>query len=385
MKDAKGKIVGASKVARDITERVRQKDAIQAANAALVRANSDLQEFADSASHDLQEPLRSVTLYSQLVQRQFGEQLGPVGESYVARTIEGAARMRKLLLDLRNYAEAARVTTDSEQDVDGREVLDKALANLDIAIRESGATISAAKLPRVRMHEFRLAQIFQNLIGNAIHHRSERSPVVEVAVERRGHHWLFSVKDNGVGIDPQYKEQIFGIFKRLQSASNYSGTGMGLAICQRIVERAGGRFGSNPSKERVRRFSLRSRSEAASEPSSLILLIEDNLTDVEFIRMALEEHGVVADVVHIADGGTALHYFEHLTSDVCPDLAIVDINMPNRSGLEVLRGMREHECCSNIPIVILSSSDGEQDRASAASFHATEYLCKPPDLDAFWR
>ena len=242
VKDDYGNIVGASKIARDITDRLRQKQAIQAANQALTRANSSLQDFADSASHDLQEPLRAVTIYNQLLQKQFAVQLGPVGESYVARAIGGALRMQKLLKDLRNYAEASSTTTDAEQDVDSGEVLATALSNLEVAIRESGATITTSKLPRVRMHGFHLAQIFQNLIGNAIHHRGALSPVVHVAAECRGTAWQFSVQDNGVGIEPQYTEQIFGIFKRLHSTANYSGTGMGLAICQRSVERAGGKI-----------------------------------------------------------------------------------------------------------------------------------------------
>jgi light-regulated signal transduction histidine kinase (bacteriophytochrome) len=128
------------------------------------------------------------------------------------------------------------------EDVDAGRILDTALAALESAILESDAAVTRSALPRVRMHEFQLEQLFQNLIGNAIRYRSSEKPRIHVAAEKRDKNWLFSVRDNGIGIDPQYKEQVFEIFKRLHSAAAYPGTGMGLAICQRIVEGAGGRI-----------------------------------------------------------------------------------------------------------------------------------------------
>jgi PAS domain S-box-containing protein len=242
VKDAQGKIVGASKVARDITERKRQEQALQAANAALSRSNADLQQFAYSASHDLQEPLRMVATYSELLKREFGGQLGANGDEYIGYAIEGALRMEQLLRDLRAYMLASSAGQEPTEDVDADEALNKALAALEAAITDSGASIARTALPRVRMHEFQLEQIFQNLLGNAIRYRSGAPLRIYIAAERQGKDWLFSVRDNGMGIDPQYKEQVFEIFKRLHSAAEYPGTGMGLAICQRIVERAGGRI-----------------------------------------------------------------------------------------------------------------------------------------------
>ena len=240
VKDAQGKIVGASKVARDITQRKRQEQALQAANAALTRSNADLQQFAYSASHDLQEPLRMVATYSELLRKEFGGQLGPGGDEYIGYTIEGALRMERLLRDLRAYARASNADQEPTQEVDADEVLDNTLSTLEAALRDSGGAVSRTALPRVRIQAFELEQIFQNLIGNAIHYRSEEPPRITVAAETREKEWLFSVRDNGIGIDPQYKDQIFEIFKRLHSAADYPGTGMGLAICQRIIERAGG-------------------------------------------------------------------------------------------------------------------------------------------------
>jgi PAS domain S-box-containing protein len=242
IRDASGAIIGASKVGRDITERRRQEEALREANEALMQSNADLQHFAYSASHDLQEPLRMVATYSEMLKRKFGDKLGPSGDEYIGYAIQGALRMEQLLKDLRSYTQASTGGQEPTEDIDAGSILDKALANLDTAIKDSGAGISHTALPAVRMHQFQLEQLFQNLIGNAIRYRGSDAPRIHVAAERQRGNWLFSVQDNGIGIDPQYKEQVFGIFKRLHSAAEYPGTGMGLAICQRIVQRSGGRI-----------------------------------------------------------------------------------------------------------------------------------------------
>jgi PAS domain S-box-containing protein len=242
IRDSSGAIVGASKVARDITERERQEQALRKANAALTRSNEDLQQFAYSASHDLQEPLRMVSTYGELLQRKFGGKLGPTGDEYIGYTIQGALRMEQLLKDLRAYTQASMSGQEATEDIDAGAILDKALLSLGAAIKQSGALVTRTDLPSVRMHEFQLEQIFQNLIGNAIRYRASAPPRIHVAAVQQGSAWLFSVQDNGIGIDPQYKEQIFGIFKRLHNTSEYPGTGMGLAICERIVQRTGGRI-----------------------------------------------------------------------------------------------------------------------------------------------
>jgi PAS domain S-box-containing protein len=242
VRDTSGAIVGASKVARDITERKRQEQALREANAALSRSNADLQQFAYSASHDLQEPLRMVATYSEMLKRKFGGKLGPRGDEYIGYTIQGALRMEQLLSDLRAYAQASTGDREPTEDVDAEEILDKTLEGLDAAIHEAGATVTRTPLPPVRMHKFQLQQLFQNLIGNAIRYRGTGAPRIHVAAERQGQESVFSVQDNGIGIEPQYKEQIFGIFNRLHTTAEYPGTGMGLAICERIVQRAGGRI-----------------------------------------------------------------------------------------------------------------------------------------------
>jgi PAS domain S-box-containing protein len=242
IRDSSGAIIGASKVARDITERKRQEHALREANSALLRSNGDLQQFAYSASHDLQEPLRMVSLYGQLLQKKFGGKLGAKGDEYIGYTVEGALRMEQLLRDLRMYTQASMSRQEATEDIEAGEILDRALVNLGVAIKESGASITRTDLPRLRMHEFQLEQLFQNLIANAIRYRGSAPPRIHVAAEQQSAGWLFSVQDNGIGIDPEYKEQIFGVFKRLHNTSEYPGTGMGLAICERIVERRGGKI-----------------------------------------------------------------------------------------------------------------------------------------------
>jgi PAS domain S-box-containing protein len=235
VRDSDGKIVKWFGSCTDIDDQKRIEEDLR-------RANQDLEQFAHSASHDLQEPLRMVSTYGEMLKREFGGKLGASGDEYIGYTIQGALRMEHLLRDLRAYTLVSGAAQEATAYVDAGQILDTALAALESAITESDAAITRTALPRVRMHAFQLEQLFQNLIGNAIRYRSSEKPRIHVAAEKRDKDWLFSVRDNGIGIDPQYKEQIFEIFKRLHSAAAYPGTGMGLAICQRIVERAGGRI-----------------------------------------------------------------------------------------------------------------------------------------------
>ena len=238
--DASGKIVGASKIARDVSEQERYEEALREANTSLRQAYADLEQFAYSASHDLQEPLRMIGTYGELLQKRFGDTLGPNGDQYLGYIVQGALRMDQLLRDLRAFAQASTIAQDTIPDADAKEALYRALTSLASAITGSGASITQDALPWVRIHDFQLQQVFQNLIGNAIRYRSQQPPQIHIGAERDGDVWRFYVRDNGIGIDPQYKDQIFGIFKRLHGAADYPGTGMGLAICKRIVERAGG-------------------------------------------------------------------------------------------------------------------------------------------------
>lgn len=242
IRNVDGAIVGASKIARDITEQVHMQEALRNANDLLTRANSDLEQFAYSASHDLREPLRMVSTYADMLQRKFSHNLDTKGHQYIDYIIEGALRMDLLLTGLRAYTQASTMRKEPTPDVDANECLRRATRTLTALIEGSGATITSGQLPRVPMHESQLEQLFQNLLSNAIRYRGQRPPEIHVAASQSGDAWTFSVRDNGIGINPQYKEEIFGLFKRLHSVADYPGSGLGLAICQRIIERAGGRI-----------------------------------------------------------------------------------------------------------------------------------------------
>jgi PAS domain S-box-containing protein len=237
-----GRLLGLQVVVQDITERREAERALSASNARLRRANEDLEQFAFSASHDLQEPLRTVAIYSQMLKKQFGGMLGPEGDVYIGYTLQGALRMEQLVRDLLTYTQSSSDTPPAEP-VSAKEGLEQALSNLHGAIRESEASVTASELPRVRMRRVHLVQLLQNLIGNSIKYRKQEPPRIHIGAGRHeAGSWRFSVKDNGIGIDPRYHQQVFGIFRRLHGHEEYSGTGMGLAICRRIVEQHGGRI-----------------------------------------------------------------------------------------------------------------------------------------------
>jgi len=216
---------------------------LRAANEALQQANSDLEQFAYSASHDLQEPLRTVAVYSQLLQRHLAGKLDTDGQLFIDYAVSAAKRMEVLVHDLLSYVRATTGVEAAESLLtDANHTVNDVLANLRASIESSGATVVCGQLPGVRVPTVHLRQLFQNLISNAIKYRSEKLPHIEISGRDCGAHCEFAVADNGIGIDPQYATQIFGIFKRLHSLSSYSGTGIGLAICQKIVQRHGGRI-----------------------------------------------------------------------------------------------------------------------------------------------
>jgi PAS domain S-box-containing protein len=235
---------------------------LKRSNQELRRANQDLETFAYSASHDLQEPLRTIAISAQLLERSCGKDL-PLEESeFLQRILAAANGMSALLKDLLDYTRATRYAEGPPPSVDTHNVLAGVLVSLNGMIGETGATVTAGELPMIRMHEIRLAQLFQNLIGNAIKYHGKEPPRVHVSAAQREGWTVFSVSDNGIGIEAPYGEQIFGLFKRLHSRDRYPGSGIGLAICRRIVEQYGGRIWldkSPPHRGSTFCFSLPSR------------------------------------------------------------------------------------------------------------------------------
>ena len=235
-----GEIV--TRTAAIILERKKADDALLQNEQELRRANEDLKHFSYAASHDLQEPLRMVVSYTQLLAKAYKGRLDAQAEQFIANAVDGARRMEALLRDLREYWSVNEQKVENLVPVDCNRVLEKALAYLEIPVRESGAVVTHDSLPTVTAEEFPLALLFQNLIGNAIKYRRQgEAPSIRVSAARRDGAWSFSVADNGIGIDDEYLETIFSPFKRLHGRE-YPGTGLGLAMCQKIVERYRGRI-----------------------------------------------------------------------------------------------------------------------------------------------
>jgi light-regulated signal transduction histidine kinase (bacteriophytochrome) len=239
--------LGTLGVARDITERKRAEQKLKQTMAELARSNRELEQFAYVASHDLQEPLRMVASYVQLLARRYQGRLDADADEFIAYAVDGATRMQALINDLLAYS---RVGTRGRpfEPTDCEAILDQALANLQVAIEESGAVVTHDPLPTVMADGTQLVQLFQNLIGNAVKFRGEQPPRIHISaqktseVSKTSEVWAFSVRDNGIGIDPEYHERIFMIFQRLHSREEYEGTGIGLAVCRKILERHGGRI-----------------------------------------------------------------------------------------------------------------------------------------------
>ncbi len=207
----------------------------------LRQANDDLQQFAYSASHDLQEPIRNVAIYSEIIAKRYHDSLDADGLQFLGFLTEGGRRLATLISDLLAYTRAGVIEGDVTI-IDSSAILKNTLASLAEAIREAGAAITYDELPPVYMGPTHLQQVFQNLISNALKYRNENPPRIHISSASVAGAWQFSVQDNGIGIDPQYKEVIFGVFKRLHRDQKYSGTGIGLAICQRVLASYGGRI-----------------------------------------------------------------------------------------------------------------------------------------------
>ena len=245
LESAEGMLITAA--IRDIT--LRKNAEIQVKE--LSRSNDELEQFAYIASHDLQEPLRMVTSYTQLLSRRYTGKLDSDADEFIAYAVDGATRMQRLIRDLLAYSHVG--TKDIILlDIASESALDQALMNLRIAVEQSDAVVTHDPLPAVLADEVQLIQLFQNLVGNAIKYQKHGKPAIHVSALRgsRSERWKFFVRDNGLGIDAPYQEKIFGMFQRLHGRDEFSGTGIGLAICKKIVERHGGRISAG------RRFTI---------------------------------------------------------------------------------------------------------------------------------
>jgi light-regulated signal transduction histidine kinase (bacteriophytochrome) len=234
----------------DATDRKQAEEALRTTNA-------ELQNFAYALTHDLQEPLRMVVNFTELLGREYAGQLGAEADRFIAYSVEGALRIEALLKALLSYWEVAERAHDIFTPIDSGAVLAKALWNLQAAVTESGAIVTSDPLPTVDAEEVLLLQLFQNLISNSIKYKDKAPPRIHISAERDAKHWLFSVQDNGLGIDPQDCERVFGMFKRLHG-SEIPGTGIGLALCKKVIDRQGGRIWveSEPGRGATFKFTI---------------------------------------------------------------------------------------------------------------------------------
>jgi PAS domain S-box-containing protein len=257
-RDADLKIIGTIGISREITERKRAEEHLVKTVAELKRSNDELGQFAYVASHDLQEPLRMVASYTQLLAKRYKGRLDADADEFIAYAVDGSNRMQGLIQDLLTYSRAG-AAGKTLIEISSENALNEALTNLRATIQESGAVVTHDALPAITTDDTQLAQLFQNLVGNAIKYRSAAVPCVHVsAAKNGGKEWVFSVRDNGMGIDPQYFERIFILFQRLHGREDFKGTGIGLAICKKILERLGGRIWveSQPEKGSTFYFAL---------------------------------------------------------------------------------------------------------------------------------
>lgn len=224
---------------QEISNRQRAESALLKSNQELARSNAELEQFAYVASHDLQAPLATIASYAQLLEKRYKDQLDSKASKFIGNIVQGCTRMQTLIDDLLEYSRVGR-SQKPFQLTDCNHAVEQALANLQGAIRETQALVTYSELPAVMGDISQLVQLFQNLVGNSIKYRHDAPPVVHITACKQEKDWLFSVSDNGIGIATQHQARIFQIFQRLHTQKEYSGTGIGLAICQKIVERHGG-------------------------------------------------------------------------------------------------------------------------------------------------
>lgn len=240
-------------VIRDITDRKKAEEALVRKSEDLTRSNAELTQFAYVASHDLQEPLRMVTSYVQLLEKRYKGKLDPDADEFIGYVVEGTIRMKQLLNDLLNYS---RMSTRNRplKTVESETVLETALQNLKVVLEETKGTVTHDPLPIIIADQPQMVQLFQNLIGNGLKFHGSDPPLIHVSAKQEGTNWIFSVQDNGMGMDPQHFEKIFVIFQRLHTRDKYPGTGIGLAIAKKIVEQHGGRIWVESEEEKGSTF-----------------------------------------------------------------------------------------------------------------------------------
>jgi PAS domain S-box-containing protein len=241
IREESGIITGASAISRDITFKKKVEEELRKYAEELALSNEELYVFSYAASHDLQEPLRSIQNFIETINKKYKRKLGPEMEEQITAADDGVTRMHRLITDFLMYSRVGTERAAQEQ-VDLNSTLKDALANLEVAIKESKAQIKQFSLPKVWGNSVQMTQVFQNLVANAIKYQGENTPVIEISAEKKNGMWLFAVRDNGIGIEQWFSERIFIVFQKLHDPKKYPGSGIGLALCKRVIEKHGGKI-----------------------------------------------------------------------------------------------------------------------------------------------
>ena len=381
---------GALKDKNSREDRKRNQEALAQKVEELARSNADLQQFAYVASHDLQEPLRMVSAYTQLLGDRYRGQLDEQADKYISYAVDGAVRMQSLIQDLLAFSRVGRQETLITRTA-CNEIVEQAITDLRAAIQESGAVVTHGPLPTLMANGSQLKQVFQNLIGNALKFRGSQIPLIQISAERQGSNWIFSVADNGIGISAEHTENVFIIFNRLHTRTEYPGNGIGLAICKKIVERHGGRIEALPNDSGGTIFRFLCRREDFRRTGSRvrattweILLVDDNPADLDLTIDAFKQSALRGNVNTVSDGVEAMAYLRREGKygvATRPHLVLLDLNLPRKDGRSVLTALKSDPTLRRIPVVIFSTSQAAKDIERSYDLGANSYVSKPPTLD----
>lgn len=374
---------------RDITNEKQTKEAleklVEIRTEELTRSNSELEQFAKIASHDLQEPLRAIEGFVHLLEKGINGDLSDDCKDFLGYIIDGTKRMKQLTQSILIHSQISG--KDSiDQVADCNAVLHAVLGDMQGLIEESGVSLDVDFLPQVAVEKSQMVQLFQNLLSNSIKYRSsERSPSISIRAKRSMRQWVFSFTDNGIGIEPQFAENIFDMFSRLHSKEAYPGAGMGLAICKRIVTSHNGRIWLESVLGEGCNFmftlpAVKEKSNANMTKTIDILLVEDTPSDVRLTQEALKASSLDYSLSVVKDGEEAmkrLHELKNSTTSSLPDIILLDLNMPRMNGHQVLEAIKKDVVLRSIPVILLTVSEREEDVSEALASKMNYYLAKP--------
>ena len=400
-RDGSGQVTKLRGTTQDITERKNAEQALARRTQELERSNADLAQFAYVASHDLKEPLRAVSGCVGLLKRHDEGKLDERAGEYMTHIVDGSVRMESLIDGLLAFS---RVGTQGRElrPVECAKALGTALQNLATTIQESGAVVTQDPLPAVNGDLPQLVSLFQNLIGNALKFRKEAPPRIHVSAERNGASWRFSVRDNGIGIAPQYFERIFGVFSGCTLAASIPARASAWRFARKSWSGTEAGSGWSPCRAREPPFTsaywmpkqIINSTKGIFMPEAImcrpieILLVEDSPSDAFLTREAFNSSKLL-NKLHVVDNGVDAIAFLRRESPYTeaprPDIILLDLNLPKMDGREVLQEIKTDDDLKIIPVVVLTSSEAEEDVLKSYNLHANCYVSKPVEFDKFAR